>query len=110
MGILVEAGRMFSNAMLHFIFSSASFRGVSIFNFAAAISTVVKKRETAFAGAGARKHYMRAKSLFLDGFRTADPGVGDREDFCRYRILLLFEIIYGYRPNSREWNLSAYFN
>ena len=51
MGILVETGAMFPHAQFHFTVLVRLHGAIFIFNFAAAISRLVKKSETAFVGA-----------------------------------------------------------
>ena len=60
---------------------------------------LLKKAGPRFLGAVCLEALYDVGYLFPNGFRTADTGVGDRGDFCRYRIALLFEPIYGYIPH-----------
>ena len=99
-GILVEAGPIFPHAHWHFMVFSASLRAVFFLTFLPQSQKWSKKRNRGRRG-GARKRYIREKALFLEAFKTADPGVGFRQGACRCRILLLLELIYGYMPYFR---------
>ena len=89
-GILVETGPIFAHVQVHFMIFSVSVR--DLFRFIRRrrnLKKGQKKRNRVRWGGGPGG--LKPAEIF--GFRTADPGVGDRKGVCCYRILFLFEIL-----------------
>ena len=63
---------------------------------------MVKKSETAVVGVGDQEALYAGEILVFGGFQNGGPWGGGPGRFGRWRILRLFELIYGYKPNFRK--------
>ena len=93
MRFFLESGPDISQVLLHF---RASFQGHFRFHRRRRKVKKGQKSKTAFVGVGDRKASNTGEIFVFEGFQNDGRRGGGPEDFVCYRILPLFELIYGY--------------